>query len=547
MLKSILFQVIGFGLASIPARAQCERQKLLGSSPQTGAFGYAVALSGDRAVVGAPLEYELGQSSGAAYVYESSQAGWVEVANLIGTDTQADDEFGFSVALSADTILVGAPTESSGRPGAAYVFENSGSAWVQAAKLTASDAFPYMHFGFSVALDGDIALVGTADEFGGTGSAYVFTRSGSTWTETTKLTASDGQLGDYFGWSVSLSSGLAIVGAPLDDNHSGSAYVFETSAWTEVKKCLPHDPAPNKFFGDSVAILGHTAVIGAWGDDTLFKRAGAAYVFEKDVSWTQTAKLLAGGGLPFDHFGESVAIAHDTIVVGAQSGGLGSAYEFIRDGSGWSHAAVVAASDATQSDDFGISVAVEAEMVLVGAARADGPYGIRGAAYVFQVPTFSRAYCFGVSCPCANDDPVYGCANSTLGTDLYPQGALLAACGSASVVADDLVLTVSQLPPNQFGLFYMGAGQTQIHFGDGFRCVGASGVGLFRYNPPQGSGAAGVLTLGPGIVVRSQSFPANGHIDAGETWYFQGWYRDPMGPCGTAFNLSNGLAITFAP
>jgi hypothetical protein len=109
------------------------------------------------------------------------------------------------------------------------------------------------------------------------------------------------------------------------------------------------------------------------------------------------------------------------------------------------------------------------------------------------------------------------------------------------------VLTLSQLPSNQTSLFYMGGGSAQVAFGDGFRCVGAGGLGLFRYNPPQSSGKAGMLTLGPGIVARSQSFPVSGHIDAGETWYFQGWYRDPMGPCGTAFNLSNGLAVLFAP
>ncbi len=109
------------------------------------------------------------------------------------------------------------------------------------------------------------------------------------------------------------------------------------------------------------------------------------------------------------------------------------------------------------------------------------------------------------------------------------------------------MLTISHLPPDQFGLFYMGGGQTQFPFGDGFRCVGSGGVGLFRYKPPHSSGSAGMLTLGPGIVARSQSFPMSGHIDAGETWYFQGWYRDPLGPCGTAFNLSSALAVTFAP
>jgi hypothetical protein len=93
----------------------------------------------------------------------------------------------------------------------------------------------------------------------------------------------------------------------------------------------------------------------------------------------------------------------------------------------------------------------------------------------------------------------------------------------------------------------MGGGQVQAPFGDGLRCVGAGGLGIFRFHPIQNSGATGTITLGPAFAARSQAFPFNGRIDPGETWYFQGWYRDPMGPCGTAFNLSNGVAATFGP
>ncbi len=151
-------------------------------------------------------------------------------------------------------------------------------------------------------------------------------------------------------------------------------------------------------------------------------------------------------------------------------------------------------------------------------------------------------YCFcDTGAPCGNVDASAGCSNST------GAGALLAAGGSASVGADDLVLTASQLPANQNGVFYMGGGTSQTVFGDGQRCVVAGGAGIFRYTPVQNSGPGGVLVLGPGIVARSQTFPAEGRIQVGQTWNFQGWYRDPMGPCGSGSNTSNGMAVLFLP
>ena len=152
------------------------------------------------------------------------------------------------------------------------------------------------------------------------------------------------------------------------------------------------------------------------------------------------------------------------------------------------------------------------------------------------------AYCFGVAgCPCGNQDPFAGCANSTGSGAVLVQGL-----GGASVSSDNLVMTALGLPQQQFGLIYMGAGQLSAPFGDGLRCVGSGGAGLFRY-PIQNSGFAGAFVIGPGIVADSQGFPAAGHISAGQSWNFQAWFRDPQGPCGTAFNLSSALAVSFVP
>ncbi|MCB9916711.1 MAG: hypothetical protein H6828_16435 [Planctomycetes bacterium] len=156
-----------------------------------------------------------------------------------------------------------------------------------------------------------------------------------------------------------------------------------------------------------------------------------------------------------------------------------------------------------------------------------------------------QGYCHGdlSLCPCANPGGAgQGCRNST------GQGALLSATGSISVSADDLVLHAANVPPNQFGLFIVGGGTNDVVFGDGLRCVAPGPSGLHRFNPPTHATAGGTLSRGPGLVAASLAFPPAGQIQAGGTYYFQAWFRDPFGgPCGSGFNLTNGLEVTFVP
>ncbi|MDP6409374.1 MAG: hypothetical protein QGI46_08360 [Planctomycetota bacterium] len=154
----------------------------------------------------------------------------------------------------------------------------------------------------------------------------------------------------------------------------------------------------------------------------------------------------------------------------------------------------------------------------------------------------AAAYCFCASgAPCANPDPNAGCAGST------GSGALLSACGTDGVAADDLVLTAFGVPPNQNGLIYMGGGTASVPFGDGLRCVAPGATGFMRFGV-RSSGTFGELVEGPGIVAHSAThFPPSGRIVAGATWHFQAWFRDPAGPCGGGFNLSNGVTVTFGP
>lgn len=176
----------------------------------------------------------------------------------------------------------------------------------------------------------------------------------------------------------------------------------------------------------------------------------------------------------------------------------------------------------------GIEDAVEIADGSVVDANRDGVPDVCGLPPLIVAP-----YCF---CPvgiCGNPDATAGCANST------SNGALLSASGSTSVGLDDLVLTATQLPPFQFGIFFRGTTNPMVPFGDGFRCVG----GTIRRTMPMNSGAAGVISIGPGLVAGSASGSAP--INPGSTWYIQAWYRDGIGPCGTGFNTSNALGATF--
>ncbi|MCC6406151.1 MAG: PQQ-binding-like beta-propeller repeat protein [Planctomycetes bacterium] len=150
------------------------------------------------------------------------------------------------------------------------------------------------------------------------------------------------------------------------------------------------------------------------------------------------------------------------------------------------------------------------------------------------------AYCFGVTCPCGNVDTVGGCANST------GFGARLTGSGTTSVSNDDLVITAFSLPANRAGRFYMGAIQNSVPFGAGLLCTGAQGYPVFRF-PVGNSGPNGSFELANIVAYANSTFPAGGQIAAGSTWNFQGWTRDPNGPCGATFNTTNAYSVTFVP
>ena len=391
-----------------------EQAKIMASDKEASDnFGYSVSISGDgnTAIVGARLEDTGGNDAGAAYIFTRSGSTWTEQQKIQASDPQEDDWFGFSVSISGDgnTVIVGSRLEDTGGgdAGAAYIFTRSGSTWTEQQKIQSSDKQAGDNFGYSVSIsgDGNTAIVGAHDEDTGgndAGAAYIFTRSGSTWTEQQKIQASDKEISDFFGHSVSISGdgNTVIVGAIYEDTgagNAGAAYIFTRSGstWTEQQKIQASDKQANDYFGQSVSISGdgNTVIVGADREDTGGTDAGAAYIFTRSGStWTEQQKIQSSDIETGDHFGYSVSISSDgsTAIVGARledtgASNAGSAYIFTRSGSTWTEQQKIQASDKEASDIFGFSVSISSDgnTAIVGAYAEDTGASNAGAAYIF--------------------------------------------------------------------------------------------------------------------------------------------------------------------
>jgi len=269
---------------------------------------------------------------------------------------------------------------------------------VELAKLTASDGEENDNFGYSVAADGSRAVLGAwGDDDNGSfsGSAYVFGEVAGTWQQLAKLTASNGQANDWFGYGVSISADTALVGSPFHDDGTpdgGAAYVFRdvSGTWQQIAEFTSSDVANEDWFGWSVSLSGTTAVLGAPQEDAGGVSSGSAYVFrEIGGSWQQIAKLVATDAAAGDNFGWGVSIDGDTAVVGAPAddvGGAdgGSAYVFREIGGVWQQIAKLTAADAAANDQFGWSVSLSGDTAVVGAYLDDDAGNNSGSAYVFR-------------------------------------------------------------------------------------------------------------------------------------------------------------------
>ena len=433
-------------------------------------FGRTVAVDGDTFVVGAPGEGACATGvngaqdqavaatscpqAGAAYVFVRTAGVWHQQAYLKASNTDANDRFGATVAISGDTIVVGAPMESSGgkgvgssqsdnsaaNAGAAYVFVRTGGVWSQQAYLKASNTDPGDQFGVAVALSGSTLVVGAPGErssFGtinqhaddnalpNAGAAYVFVRSGSAWAQEAYLKA--GYVQKYFGQNVAVAGDLVMVGEPGDSSHgvgvnngiaaggaiySGAAYAFARTGgvWTQEAYIKSPNPTANDFFGTAVAVSGTWAVISA-----AYEGGGSSGV----------------GGNPLDK----------------SKPASGAAWLLHREVDGWKYRAYIKASNAAPNADFGVSVAMSGHSIVIGADREssgavnvdgnqnDTSLTAAGAAYVFAVHdgTVQQVAYLKASNPVSGDG--FG-GSVAIGADLVAVGADSEDGGKPGINAD---------------------------------------------------------------------------------------------------------------
>jgi hypothetical protein len=377
-----------------------ESGKCSASDAQLGdRFGHAVAIDGNVAIMGVPHDDDRGNQSGSAYIFEFDGNNWDQPTKVVAPDGVLDDFGGESVAVSGNVVLFGAPGVDIGIPGtgSAYVFRLDGGTWDFEQKLMPSTPSFFGEFGKSVSVHAGVALVGTPQLLTDSGEVYAFRYDTVDWVEEDILTASDADVDDRFGISVSIQGNVALIGANHDDEvgeNAGAAYIFrfnsETSQWEQDVKLTASIAVPNGGFGISVSLSGDVALIGANDDDPLADDSGAAYVLRfNGANWVEEAKLTAPTGAPpDDDYGRAVSISGDLAIVGAHfdspdgnSEGAAYLYHYEFDGQDWvwNLLAKLIASDRDAGDTFGGSVAVDGGTAFVGSPQ----HSLGGSTYSF--------------------------------------------------------------------------------------------------------------------------------------------------------------------
>ena len=341
-------------------------------------FGGSVAISGTTAVIGAAYHANV---SGRAYVFTNTATGWMQTAELEGSDTVAQDGFGWSVAISGTTAVVGAGGHAKDA-GRAYVFTRTGNSWRQVAELKGSDTDAGDWFGTSVAVSGTTAVVGAYNQFTDAGRAYVFTETATGWKQAAELTG-PGTVARYaFGFSVGISGTTVVVSTPFYDSLAGRAYVFTRTgnSWRQVAELKGSDTVAGDGFGNSVAISGTTVVVGA---PNHARQSGRAYVFtETATGWKQTAELTGPDVVARYGFGDYVAISGTTAVVSEPlyDNQAGRADVLTETGNSWKLATELKGSDTVAGDFFGGAAISGTTVVVTAPFHADHS----GRAYVFE-------------------------------------------------------------------------------------------------------------------------------------------------------------------
>ena len=354
-------------------------------------FGTSLDMDGERAIVGSP-------GAKAAFIYRKMDGMWLEEARLADPDPALGEGFGTDVAIEGTIAMVSGENESG--VGVVYVFEDNGSSWAQVQEFTATVGASNDKFGYRISIDGTRVIVGSPgdnDQGTDSGAAYVFDQTDDTWTETQKLTASNGQAGMWFGASVAANGSNILVGASAQGSISdpGLAYAFglDNGTWAETQ-ILRGDNEQSGNLGVAIAIQGNDALIGASSNYESEIGALSGNVFRYQLAngtWAQIGRLYPDDGSGSDQFGFSIDVAGSYAVVGAYNDDdngdqSGSAYVYSLAGSGDLVGKVVA-DDGEADDWFGYAVAIDGRDILCGSFQDDGPAGTNsvGAVYFFHM------------------------------------------------------------------------------------------------------------------------------------------------------------------
>ncbi len=373
--------------------AQCQRAKL---TADDGApddwFGYAVDICGDIAVIGSHHHDHFCNNCGAGYVFERSGSAWLQVGELVPPD--GGGFVGRSVGIDGDRIVLGAMAWSTG------VYECVEGVWTYGAEIRPDEYELPTLFGIAADVSGETIIVGDPEYDGSganSGAAYVFQRDpNGDWPQVQLLEPTGGVGNGEFGSCLAIDGDIAVIGALGDSGQgtwSGAAYVFErdpNGLWSQAARLLAYDGGSMEFFGSAVAVSGEVVLIDSHYADGEASNCGAVYVFERDMTgdWPHKAKVFASDGASWDAFGSSLALTGDLALIGAlgDDNYTGSAYVFTRAGDGsWSQVQKLRGADGTQNDVFGVSVAVSGNTAVIGAYNDDDNGEDSGSAYVFAV------------------------------------------------------------------------------------------------------------------------------------------------------------------
>ena len=537
-----------------------QQAKLVASDGLTGdLFGVSVDLLQDRIVVGAPNNRPLavGTQTGAAYVFELVGGVWQEQAQLAPSYAIPKSYFGHAVACDAARVIVGAPmvkpTSVPGVRGLAYVYSKPTGTWVEEALLDPADPTVNI-FGASVDIEGDTLLVGASGGSLG-GAAFVYVRTGVTWTKQAKLVASDASSGAEFGHAVVLRGDTAVVGAYRAngaEQGSGAAYVFRRTGatWTETQKLSAPNGRALDGFGLSVALSPNTLVVGAPFVDTSafgsWQEHGSAYVFEWNGSkWLHKQQLVPKGYCPLEHFGWSVVVEGGTLAVGApdQQSRPGFVQFDSHSGASWIQHVKVAAQDGYSGLSNGSSGRLGSDLALDGARLAAGASQAEGGIY----PSSGAVYVFDVQMQ--NPPPTFYCSAKQDSKGCLPRffhEGLASVSGALKGL--DYTIRAWDVQPKVAGmLFYSLAGAANAPFAGGLLCL-QQPARATQLAPTSASSLPppcnGSFSYDFNAWIAGGSDPA---LVAGQSLWMQMWYRDPSGLPGVNIGLTDGIFAVICP